>query len=50
MRSEFIDVGAIHHHMIGTQPTIIFLHYWGKGSAAKLATGVRAALDQLGKR
>ena len=50
LRSKGIDVVAIHHHMIGTQPTIIFLHYWGKGSAATLATGVRAALDQLGKR
>jgi hypothetical protein len=28
---------------------IIFLHYWGKGPAEKLATGFKAALDQLGK-
>jgi hypothetical protein len=49
LRSHGIDVVAIHHHMLGTQPTVIFLHYWGKGPAAKLATGVRAALDQLGK-
>jgi hypothetical protein len=48
LRSHGIDVVAIHHHMLGTQPTIFFLHYWGKGSAATLATGVRAALDQLG--
>ena len=24
-------------------------HYWGKGPAQRLATGVRAAVDQLGK-
>src|SRR5246127_3381363 len=49
LRSHGLDVVAIHHHMIGTQPTIIFLHYWGRGNAAKLAEGFRAALDQLGK-
>ena len=35
--------------MTGTSPVIIFLHYWGKGPADKLATGFKAALDQLGK-
>ena len=49
LRANGIDVVAIHHHMIGTQPDVIFLHYWGKGSAQKLATGVRAAVNQLGK-
>ena len=49
LRSNGIDVVAMHHHMIGTQPTIIFLHYWGKGNAQKLARGVRAAVDVLGK-
>ena len=50
LRSNGIDVVAIHHHMTGTQPTVIFLHYWGKGSAQKLATAFRAALDQTGAR
>jgi hypothetical protein len=50
LRTNGLDVVAIHHHMTGTQPTIIFLHYWGKGDAQKLARGVRAALDVLGKR
>jgi hypothetical protein len=49
LRSNGIDVVAIHHHMIGTQPTVIFLHYWGKGDAQTLARGVKAAVDQLGK-
>jgi hypothetical protein len=49
LRSNGIDVVAMHHHMIGTQPTIIFLHYWGKGDAQKLARGVKAAVDVLGK-
>ena len=50
LRANGIDVVAIHHHMTGTNPAIIFLHYWGKGPAQKLATAFRAALDQTGAR
>jgi Domain of Unknown Function (DUF1259) len=49
LRQNGLDVVAIHQHMLGTQPTIYFLHYWGIGPADKLATGFKAALDQLGK-
>lgn len=49
LRANGIDIVAIHHHMTGTTPNVYFLHYWGKGPAQKLATGVKAALDQLGK-
>jgi hypothetical protein len=48
LRSNGIDVVAIHHHMTGTNPEVYFLHYWGKGPAQKLATGVKAAIDHLG--
>lgn len=50
LRENGIDVVAIHHHMTGTQPTVIFLHYWGQGPAEKLAAAVRAAIDQTGPR
>ena len=49
LRKNGLDVVAIHHHMTGTSPTIYFLHYWGTGPAEKLATGFKAALDELGK-
>jgi hypothetical protein len=49
LRASGIDVVAIHHHMTGTQPEVFFLHYWGKGQAQKLAGGVKAAVDLLGK-
>jgi hypothetical protein len=49
LRSNGINVVAIHHHMTGVTPAIIFLHYYGAGPAAKLAQGVRAAVDVLGK-
>jgi hypothetical protein len=35
--------------MTDVQPMVIFLHYYGTGSAAKLAQAVRAALDRLGR-
>src|SRR6266699_4915474 len=37
LRSHKLGVVAIHHHMLGTQPTVIFLHYWGRGPAEELA-------------
>jgi len=40
-----IDVVAIHQHMTGEQPRIMFLHYWGVAPATDLAKGLRAALD-----
>src|SRR5438046_7508153 len=49
LRSHGLDVVAIHHHMINSRPVIIFLHYWGRGPAEKLATGFKAGLDELGK-
>ncbi len=49
LRGHGLEVVAIHHHMIRSQPTIIFLHYWGQGPVDKLATGFKAALDELGK-
>ena len=49
LRANGLNVVAIHHHMTGVQPVVIFLHYYGTGPAAKLAQGVRAAVDLLGK-
>jgi hypothetical protein len=49
LRKSGIDVVAIHHHMTTTDPTVFFLHYWGTGSAEKLAAGFKAALAELGK-
>jgi len=46
LRSNGIEVVAIHHHMVGTEPTVYFLHYWGRGPAEKLASAVRAAVEQ----
>jgi hypothetical protein len=45
LRHSGIHIVAIHSHMEGETPAAIFLHYWGKGSAADLARGVKSALD-----
>ncbi len=45
-----IEVVALHNHMVHEKPRIFFLHYWGIGNAEQLAKGLRAALDQTGKK
>jgi len=49
LRANGLNIVAIHHHMTDVQPVVIFLHYYGTGPAAKLAAGVRSAVDLLGK-
>jgi len=45
LRHAGIRIVAIHNHMIGETPRMIFLHFWGTGSTKSLAQGLRAALD-----
>jgi hypothetical protein len=45
LRGGGINVVAIHSHMTGESPRILFLHYWGQGKAADLAAVVKRALD-----
>lgn len=49
LRANGLNAVALHHHMTGVSPTVIFVHYYGTGQAAVLAKGVRAAVDQLGR-
>ena len=37
---------AIHNHMTGESPRIMFLHYWGVGRTEDLAKTLKAALDK----
>lgn len=45
LRSEGINIVAIHHHMTHEQPRMLFLHYWGKGEAGKLTSGLKKTLE-----
>ena len=45
MRKEGINIVAIHQHMTGEEPRILFLHYWAKGEAPALAQAFKRALE-----
>ena len=45
LRAAGINVVAIHQHMVGEEPRIMFLHFWGVAPANDLAKGLRGALD-----
>jgi hypothetical protein len=44
LRHAGINVVAIHQHMTGETPRVMFLHYWGVGRTVDLAAGLAAAL------
>ena len=44
LRKAGINIVAIHHHMVGEEPRMIFFHYWGRGPAKDLASAVNGAL------
>jgi hypothetical protein len=50
LRFNNIEVVALHNHMLGDNPKVIFLHYLGNGLALNLANGFKAALNQLAKK
>lgn len=45
LRSSGINIVALHNHMIGESPRMMFLHFWGIGSTTDLAKGLKVALD-----
>ena len=49
LRAGGIEVVALHNHMLGEQPQILFMHYQGLGDTEALARTIRRAIDQLGK-
>jgi len=46
LRHAGIDIVAIHQHMTGESPRMLFLHYWGVGRTEDLARGLKNALGQ----
>ena len=46
LRTNGIEVTAIHSHMLTEQPRLFFMHFWANDDALKLAKGLREALDQ----
>lgn len=46
LRSNGIDVTALHSHMLMESPRLFFMHFWANDDAIKLARGLRAALNE----
>ena len=49
LRTNGIEITAIHSHMLTEQPRLIFMHFWANDDALKLARGLRAALDKTAR-
>jgi biotin operon repressor len=49
LRSNGIEVTAVHSHMLNEQPRLFFMHFWANDDAVKLAKGLRAALDKTAR-
>jgi len=47
LRDAGIEVTALHSHMLTEEPRLFFAHFWGNDDAAKLARGLRSALDRM---
>jgi hypothetical protein len=45
LRDNGINIVAIHQHMTGENPRMIFLHYYGRGKSLTLAQAVKSAID-----
>jgi hypothetical protein len=44
LRSAGFDISAVHNHLIGETPHVLYVHYMGHGPALQLAASLRAAL------
>jgi hypothetical protein len=47
LRDSGIEVTALHNHMLDDEPRLFFMHFWANDDAAKLAKGLRSALDKI---
>jgi hypothetical protein len=46
LRENGIEALPLHEHLFYEEPTLYYMHFWANDDAAKLARGLRAALDQ----
>lgn len=49
LQAHGITPTALHSHMLDESPRLFFMHFWANDDAVKLATGLHAALAELGK-
>lgn len=46
LEAQGIRLTALHNHLIGESPRVMFLHFWGQGQAAELAQHLKHALSK----
>jgi hypothetical protein len=47
LRSQGLEVTALHSHMLTETPRLFFMHFWGVGSPEKIAGALKAALSKV---
>lgn len=50
LRDNGIEVTSLHSHLLTEEPRLLFMHFWANDDAAKLARGLKAALDRTNSR
>lgn len=46
LQAHKISVSAVHNHLIGETPRVLYVHYMGMGAAVDLAKGLRESLEK----
>lgn len=47
LRAHFFDVTALHHHMLGDEPRLYYMHFWSVQTPAAIAAGLKDALTHV---
>ncbi len=46
LRENGLEVAAVHRHMLGETPSVVFMHYMGMGEPVELARKLNASLER----
>ena len=46
LQQHGFEITALHNHLINESPSVMYLHFWGKGDATTLAQSVKDALSK----
>lgn len=44
LRSAGFEITAVHNHLLGESPNVMYMHYMGQGGAAQIASSLKSAL------
>lgn len=50
LQKNNLEIIALHHHVLGEEPRVYFLYFYGKGRSEELAKAFRAAINVLAKK